>query len=65
MLAMLDYPYPASFMATLPANPVNVACNTLLTNGNSLTGLANAAGIQEGGRRGERRERGGRRGEEN
>ena len=44
MLAMLDYPYPASFIASLPANPVNVACNILLNTQDMLTGLADAAG---------------------
>lgn len=44
MLAMLDYPYPASFIASLPANPVNVACGILLNATDILTGLADAAG---------------------
>ena len=42
---MLDYPYPASFISSLPAKPVTIACNILLNNtDNTLTGLADAAG---------------------
>ena len=44
MLAMLDYPYPASFLAKLPANPVNVSCQILLQATDKLRGLADAAG---------------------
>lgn len=43
-LAMVDYPYPASFLAPLPAYPVNVSCNLLLSAENKLRGLAMAAG---------------------
>ena len=47
MLAMLDYPYPASFLAKLPANPVNVSCQILLDATDKLRGLADAAGNYE------------------
>ena len=43
---MLDYPYPASFIANLPANPVNVACDMLLKAEDTLAGLADAAGLK-------------------
>ena len=43
-LAMVDYPYPASFLAPLPAYPINVSCHTLLASQDILTGLADAAG---------------------
>ncbi len=44
-LAMVDYPYPASFLAPLPAYPVNVSCHALLNDKeDSLRGLAQAAG---------------------
>ena len=43
-LAMVDYPYPASFLAPLPRYPVNVSCNLLLSAENKLRGLAMAAG---------------------
>lgn len=41
---MVDYPYAASFLAPLPAYPVNVSCNFLLSEPNPLRGLALAAG---------------------
>jgi len=45
-LAMMNYPYPTSFLATLPAWPVNVACQLLLNNTHhALRGLAQAAGL--------------------
>ena len=43
-LAMVDYPYPASFLAPLPAYPVTVACHSLLAAESRLHGLAQAAG---------------------
>ena len=47
-LAMVDYPYPASFLAPLPAYPVNVSCELLLNTENRLRGLALAAGGWQG-----------------
>lgn len=44
-LAMVDYPYPASFLAPLPAYPVTVACRSLLAAQSRLHGLAQAAGL--------------------
>jgi dipeptidyl-peptidase-2 len=44
-LAMVDYPYPASFLAPLPAYPVTVACHSLLAAESRLHGLAQAAGL--------------------
>ena len=40
LLAMVDYPYPADFMAKLPGHPVNVACS-YIKGANKLAGLAN------------------------
>eukprot|EP00794_Sanderia_malayensis_P010639 gene10639-11767_t len=44
MMAMADYPYPASFLGPepLPANPVNVACKYLADAEDKLVGLAQA-----------------------
>ena len=42
---MVDYPYPASFLAPLPAYPVTVACNSLVAAESKLHGLAQAAGM--------------------
>lgn len=44
-LAMVDYPYPASFLAPLPAYPVNVSCHFLLEEEDKMRGLAKAAGL--------------------
>ncbi|XP_022323407.2 dipeptidyl peptidase 2-like [Crassostrea virginica] len=44
-LAMMDYPYPTSFMGNLPGNPVKVACGVILNNTDVLHGLAQAAAI--------------------
>eukprot|EP00944_MAST-04C_sp_MAST-4C-sp1_P015765 g15765.t1 len=41
-LAMLDYPYAATFVTNMPANPVKVACKRLLGADNILHGM-NAA----------------------
>ncbi|XP_065184576.1 dipeptidyl peptidase 2-like [Sycon ciliatum] len=42
IMAMADYPYPASFLGSLPAYPINDACNTILGGDDALSGLANA-----------------------
>ncbi|XP_046553525.1 dipeptidyl peptidase 2-like isoform X1 [Haliotis rubra] len=44
-MAMLDYPYKASFEAQLPANPVKAGCLTISSASDVVTGLAAAAGI--------------------
>ncbi|XP_071496177.1 dipeptidyl peptidase 2-like [Diadema antillarum] len=44
--AMLDYPYNASFMGSLPANPVNVSCKLLLdTEATPMEGLVKASAL--------------------
>lgn len=49
IMAMVDYPYPASFLGTLPAWPVSTACKQLVSETNSgveiLTAFKNLAGI--------------------
>ncbi|KAL5012313.1 hypothetical protein ScPMuIL_010864 [Solemya velum] len=48
-LAMLDYPYPASFMGDLPANPVNVACDDIGNATDVVSGLAKATELYYNG----------------
>uniref|UniRef100_A0A667XKT0 Dipeptidyl peptidase 2 n=1 Tax=Myripristis murdjan TaxID=586833 RepID=A0A667XKT0_9TELE len=45
IMAMLDYPYSTHFMGSLPANPVKVACDTMLSGPDLLANLKNTAGI--------------------
>ncbi|VDP59453.1 unnamed protein product [Schistosoma mattheei] len=45
MMAMLDYPYKASFMASLPANPVNVSCEIALSVTDLIPTLREAVGV--------------------
>ncbi|XP_056141771.1 dipeptidyl peptidase 2 [Lampris incognitus] len=45
LMAMLDYPYSTHFMGNLPANPVKVACDTMLSGPDLLVNLRNTAGI--------------------
>ncbi|XP_066920969.1 dipeptidyl peptidase 2-like [Clytia hemisphaerica] len=47
LLAMVDYPYPADFMAKLPGHPVNVACS-YIKGANKLSGLANITSLLYG-----------------
>ncbi|CAE8724205.1 unnamed protein product [Polarella glacialis] len=42
-MAMCDYPYPSTFLALLPANPIAVACQHIIANGTD--GLAAAVGM--------------------
>ncbi|XP_065055979.1 dipeptidyl peptidase 2-like [Rhopilema esculentum] len=43
LMAMGDYPYPATFLAPLPAFPINVACNYMAQNADKLKALAEVA----------------------
>lgn len=45
-MAMCDYPYPSTFLAPLPANPINVACDHIVANGTK--GLAQAVAMPYG-----------------
>lgn len=45
LMAMLDYPYSTHFMGNMPANPVKVACETMLNGPDLLRNLRNTAGI--------------------
>jgi len=51
---MCDYPYPSSFLAPLPANPVNYACKVIASTSNKLEGLAAAAGLAYNGTSGKK-----------
>ncbi|XP_051787473.1 dipeptidyl peptidase 2 [Erpetoichthys calabaricus] len=55
-MAMLDYPYSTEFSGHLPANPVQVACDLLLSEEDALRGMRDAVGIfyNASGARGER-----------
>ena len=43
LMAMGDYPYPATFLAPLPAYPINVACKYMAQNADKLKALAEVA----------------------
>ncbi|XP_023694262.2 dipeptidyl peptidase 2 [Paramormyrops kingsleyae] len=45
VMAMLDYPYSTHFMGRMPANPVKVACDTMLNGPNLLSALRETVGI--------------------
>ncbi|KAM4607151.1 dipeptidyl peptidase 2 [Polymixia lowei] len=45
LMAMLDYPYSTHFWGNMPANPVKVACDTMLNGSDLLENLRNTAGI--------------------
>lgn len=44
LLAMMDYPYPTSFMAPLPGHPVDLSCKYMKQQKNKLMGLSNITG---------------------
>ena len=45
LLAMVDYPYPASFLAVLPGYPVNLACS-YMKDEDKMAGLAKITSTQ-------------------
>ncbi|XP_022607960.1 dipeptidyl peptidase 2 [Seriola dumerili] len=45
LMAMLDYPYSTHFMGNMPANPVKVACETMLSGSDLLANLRKTAAI--------------------
>ncbi|XP_069576194.1 dipeptidyl peptidase 2 [Brachyistius frenatus] len=45
LMAMLDYPYSTHFWGNMPADPVKVACETMLSGPDLLTNLRDTAGI--------------------
>ncbi|XP_065183893.1 dipeptidyl peptidase 2-like [Sycon ciliatum] len=45
IMAMVDYPYAASFLGNLPAYPVNRACDKILAADDALDGLADAVAM--------------------
>lgn len=47
LLAMMDYPYPASFMVELPGHPVNLACSYMKME-DKLAGLAKITNLLYG-----------------
>eukprot|EP01121_Diplochlamys_sp_Union-15-3_P013991 TRINITY_DN4423_c0_g1_i2.p1 TRINITY_DN4423_c0_g1~~TRINITY_DN4423_c0_g1_i2.p1 ORF type:complete len:338 (-),score=41.34 TRINITY_DN4423_c0_g1_i2:79-1092(-) len=44
-MAMVDYPYPANFLAPLPAWPIKAACEMIIQAPTPLIGIARAAGL--------------------
>ena len=48
-MSMVDYPYPANFLGSLPAYPVNVSCNMMLdiisNGGSSISALGVGSGL--------------------